>query len=251
MKNLSRKKVGMFYKLAFYLCFLAVLQSLFACGGGGGEGDGDGGGAPNGGGGKDAAIGARILHGSLSAPPVELYSSLKSGPLGKGLFGGNAPHFGLASAPQVLSLAITRDANAVFASHTVDLSVQPRISLLIFGNSKVGGTQTAVFENISKIAVPQGSDQASLSGIRVVHAAFGAARITLQVAGAEQSLGASYGGVSEYLLVPSGATTITAFRASDRFKIGERLVELAPARNHTVLVGGEVDFFSFVKMYPD
>jgi hypothetical protein len=213
-------------------CALVFFCALAGCGGGGG------GGSSGGGGGADARSGVRVLHAAIDGLPVDVLSSSAGGPLtSKVFFADTKGYRSLASGAQSVSLVSSLSQNDVVASFDLTSSGDDAYSILLYGSLSGSGLRV----NLIKDARPE-----NFAGVlvRFVHGAAGASNIVVSVSGGEGPQTVSLGGVSDYMATAAGSVQITAVRGAD----GQQLVSMNKAldegRAYTVLIAGEVGYYT-------
>lgn len=212
------------------------------CGGGGG-----------GGGSQDSAPrGIRILHGSIDATPLDIYStSVPGAVVQRGGFAAVQKYAELREGPQTITVTRAKNPSAAVRSFNVEVGSRQRYSLVLFGDSREFGLSTRLLDD----TLPE--DRGSGALLRVVDAMTGAAEITVSAGefsaprGSNVTAKVPYGGASPYLEVPAGTLRITTQRSADSKVVSAITADLLPGEAYTLLVGGEADYYVKSSLFED
>jgi hypothetical protein len=218
----------------FWLAFIFVA----GCGGGGG-------GSSSGGNQGEADYGVRLIHASLEAAPVDLYSSSSREflPLASSAFLLASPYIALPEGEQVLSLYRAKSSTAQIFSFPVNISKNGRKSVLLLGDFSDNGLGALVFDDFTS-QVP-----ADRILVRIVHALNKAGAINVSLAGSNLVTGLKYSELSDYvqfrftegeLLVRSSTGSQVLYAALERFEAGKA---------YTLVLGGNQGLFTLLRKY--
>jgi len=213
---------------------------LVACGGGGGGESSSGGG-----GGNDSARGIRVLHAVIDGAPVDLFSSARSEALtSKVFFSDGKGYRSLPSGEQTIRISRALDQNNVVASLNVTSTGEDSFSVLYYGSFSGSGVQAKVLED----AVPS---EFAGAAIRFVNGVEGASALVVNASGSAGAQQVLRGAASEYMAVGAGDVRLTAARAADGQAILSISETLTEGGAYTVLVAGEVGFYTKGTLFRD
>lgn len=226
------------------LASFVILSTLVAsgCGGGGG-----------GGGSQDSAPrGVRILHGSIDATPLDIYStSIPGAVVQRGGFAAVQKYAELKEGPQTISVTRAKNPSTILRSFNVEVGSKQRYSMVLFGDSREFGLSTRLLDD----SPPAERGDGAL--LRVVDAMTGAAEITVSAGefsaprGSNVTTKVEYGGASQYLNVPAGTLRITTQRSADGKVVSAITADLLPGEAYTLLVAGEADYYVKSNIFED
>jgi len=236
---MMKRKVG---SCIFRPLITAVSCVLIACGGGGSSSGGTGGGSI----GRDADTGVRVLHAAIYGTPVDLVSSLRSGPLETKIhFVDSKSYRSLPFGAQTISITRALNPDIVLASFPVTSSGNNAYSLLLFGDAGTSGLKAKLIEDSPPLF-------ANSAAVRFVNGASAATALRVNVTGWNGGARVvSLGGASDYAEAPVGLARITANRSSDGRGAAALDYNLLPGRAYTVLIGGEVGYYSKAVVFQD
>jgi len=217
--------------------FVSIAAFLVACGAGGGGSNS--GGSGSGGIGSDSNAGVRVLHGAVDGSPVDLLSSLSGGPLETKIhFADSKGYRAIPDGAQTVSITRALNPQTIFGSFPVISSGRDAYSILLYGDSTTFGVRAKMIEDV----IPQGFSGAV---VRFVNGATGASSLSVNVsswAGGPRAV--QFGAASDYIEAQPGVARITANRAADGRAAVSLDYTLAARSAYTVLIAGEVGYYS-------
>jgi hypothetical protein len=224
---------------------VAVLSCiLIACGGGGGgsSSGGTGGGSI----GRDADTGVRVLHAAIDGTPVDLISSVRSGPLETKIRFVDAKGYrSLPFGEQSISITRALNPDVVLASFPVTSSGNDAYSILLYGDAGTSGLKTKLIKDSPPLF-------ANSAAVRFVNGATAAASLRVNVTGWNGGARViQFGDASEYAEAPAGVVRVVASRSNDGRVAAVLDYNLLPGRAYTVLIGGEVGYYSKGVVFQD
>lgn len=220
-----------------FLLSLAFPILLVACGGGSGSSSSGGNGSDSIG--SDSNSGIRVLHGAIDGAPVDLRSSLRVGPLETKIsFADFKGYRAIPAGEQTVSITRSLAPDTVFGSFPLVSTGNDAYSLLFYGDATTFGLRA----NLIKDSIPTDFSGAV---VRFVNGATGAAALAVDVSGwIGGSRSVKFGGATDYIEAPLGVARITANRGSDGRAAVALDYMLSPGHAYTVLIAGEVGYYS-------
>lgn len=213
-------------KSIFSFLFAALL-SLVSCSGGGGGGGDDSKST------SSSKVGLRIIHTALESAPANI--SIDGVNTSKAFFMGEAPRKNL-SGSVAIQLASSND--TIFSA-AVDTSDTPKT--LLIASRDLDNTEIPQVYTLTSVA--RSSDT-----VEIIHGLNGAGSVSYTITdGAGNSIATgslSFG--TNTIVEANGDLVISFTRSVDRKALGSISV---PVEARTVVVGGDVDYFSEVRVY--
>jgi hypothetical protein len=230
--------------IASRILFISIASFLVACGGGGGGSST--GGSGGGGIGSDSNSGVRVLHGAIDGSPVDLFSSLSGGPLETKIhFADSKGYRTIPDGAQTVSITRALTPDKVLGSFSLISNGRDAYSILLYGDSTTFGLRAKLIEDV----IPEGFSGAA---VRFVNGATGAAALSVNVSGWSSGVSAvPFGSASDYIEAPAGNVRITANRSADGRPAAALDYSLAAGRAYTVLIAGEVGYYSKGAVFVD
>jgi hypothetical protein len=232
---MSQKKMK--NTIAPRILFISIASFLVACGGGGGGTSS--GGSGGGGIGRDSSSGVRVLHGAVDGSPVDLLSSLSGEPLETKIhFADSKGYRTVPDGAQTVSITRALNHDKVLDSFSLISSGRDAYSILLYGDSTTFGLRAKLIEDV----IPQGFSGAA---VRFVNGATGASALSVNVSGwSTGGTSVQFGSASDYIEAPAGNARITANRSADGLPAAALDYSLVAGRAYTVLIAGEVGYYS-------
>jgi hypothetical protein len=226
-------------RMVQYLPLLSLsFLIMVVCGACGGGGSSDGG-----------TKGIRVLHASIEAAPVDVFSSAADEPLiSQVFFGGSISYENISAVPQTISITRAFTPSRIVASFDIDGALVERSSLLLYGDLSSLGLRATIIED----DVPGRVEE---SVLKFVHGLVGASAIVVSghVDGRllfEELI--EFGGASAYVNVPmEQAVQLVIYRAVDGRLIESPSFAFEKGKAYTALVTGEVGYYTKTVLYND
>jgi hypothetical protein len=208
-------------KNTFYA--LAVLM-LTSCGGGSGGGS--------------SSKGVRVLHGSIDAPPVDLFSTGKEEILQSARFAQAVEFRDGGGDGQTIALTRTGASVSIFRED-VNFKDTPRISVLVYNTNEAGG----VLFNAIKETLPE-KIESGTSVVQFIHSVHGAGTVDVSINGSLVAGSVPFGSSSGYISVPAEtALNILIQRTVDKKTLTSGSNIFPDRKPSTILATGEEGFF--------
>jgi hypothetical protein len=236
MKKMASASQNQLVRSTLYISLLCIVSVFGACGGSGG---------PEG----SSQRGVRVLHASIEAAPVDLFSSVQEEALvSQGFFAGEARYIQLANEPQRLSVTRALSASNVVASLDVDGAQIEKSTILLYGDRGTLGLRVKLFDDVVPEAIEGGV-------VKFIHGLVGASAISVtgyQDGGILFETTLDFGEVSNYLDIPKeGNVELVVHRVVDGKLVESPSLAFEPGGAYTALVTGEVDYYTKTVLYRD
>ena len=214
---------------------LSLSLTLSACGGGGGGGS------------ARVRTGVRVLHAAPEVSPVDLIQGTGTGAavLQTARFSDPSPYLPLSPGQTDFSVTISKRPGDLLGQFSFNVVKGEKRSLLV-----VGGTESLPLE-VREILTTDIEPEANQAAISLIHGAIGAAAVRLLIDGQDSGVEVAYGQGSAPFLIPSGQHSFSVRRAADSTTIGNYSLLVESKSQYTLLVAGEVDYFTSLRAIPE
>ncbi len=211
---------------------------IASCGGGGG---GDGSSSSG-----SAATGVRVLHATIDAGPIDIYSSFVVGNvITSGYFVENTFYGNLSQGEQILTLTLHNTPTLPIADLDITVEKNKHYSLLYYGNRDQLGLRTALISD-DPGEIPDG-----MAAIKIVHGLVGASMINATISDGQNIKNTDFGTASTYVYITPGIKNVTIKRTTDGRTVATLNATFASGTAYTVLLAGEIDYFVASRLLED
>lgn len=214
------------------LLILLIILFAAACGGGSG-----------GGGGSDKGV--RLVHAVLDTEPVDFKKEGEDGSLETISFGQASHYFGFSEGEQFVQVVRQANLSQAVVNKKIDIEKDGRYTLLFHGNTDSLGLRGSAIKDNTPEDLGSG-----VVAVRIMHGLVGASALNASVEGNAFSE-IPFGSASQYALISSESVRVSVSRAADGRRIATQTLSLSGGKAYSLLVTGETDLFSTIRILTD